>query len=484
MELFTILWCALMFYIILYYVNLCIKAKYSEWHSGFMYRNQLHIALLNVRWSTTVFNNFFNKLIAKHLTFFRVWFNIGTILTLMLIIPSMILLLVTAFNSISTLGSEIKEETILQPVIPGLNLPKSEFLHYIVTLFTCTIIHEFGHAFAAVREQVPVLGMGFTVLFVLPAAFVELPTDNVLALPTLRQIKIYCAGVWHNIVLSVAAFFLLISLSFLATPLFSTGTGIYVYGMSENYMGAGTHDFQIGDVLTQVDECSLINSEEWRLCLTKILQEKPLGFCVKKDFLSQFKPETATNSVCCDDEHSQSHLCFLTDIHKESQQQFQYCLRGRSVIETSMARCHLEQCMEHHVCLSPILQDQNASEWIRLVQIQRHNNKPVVFLGEPNEIFESLYVSDYVPRTFLSPIVMNFIDQLLRYIISFSAGLAMLNVVPCVALDGQYICDALCQLLPNRRVSSLTKDYISRLLVFFGTSLVIVNIIFGFYSLI
>ena len=116
-----------------------------------MYRNQLHIALLNVRWSTTVFNNFFNKLIAKHLTFFRVWFNIGTILTLMLIIPSMILLLVTAFNSISTLGSEIKEETILQPVIPGLNLPKSEFLHYIVTLFTCTIIHEFGHAFAAVR---------------------------------------------------------------------------------------------------------------------------------------------------------------------------------------------------------------------------------------------------------------------------------------------------------------------------------------------
>ena len=75
--------------------------------------------------------------------------------------------------------------------------------------------------------------MGFTVLFVLPAAFVELPTDNVLALPPLRQIKIYCAGVWHNIVLSVAAFFLLISLSFLATPLFSTGTGIYVYGMSE-----------------------------------------------------------------------------------------------------------------------------------------------------------------------------------------------------------------------------------------------------------
>ena len=116
-----------------------------------MYRNQLHIGILNIRWSTTVFNNIFSQLTAKHSTFFRSWFNIGTVITLMLIVPSIMLLFVTASNSLSSLGSEMKEDAILQPVIPGLNLPKSEFLHYIVTLFTCTIIHEFGHAFAAVR---------------------------------------------------------------------------------------------------------------------------------------------------------------------------------------------------------------------------------------------------------------------------------------------------------------------------------------------
>ena len=243
------------------------------------------------------------------------------------------------------------------------------------------------------------------------------------------------------------------------------------------------HDFQIGDILTQVDDCSIVNSEEWRQCLTKILQENPLGFCMKENFLSQFKPIPTTSSICCDDEQSQSHLCFSTNIYKESQQQFQYCLRGRLVIENSVARCHAGHCIENHTCLNPILQDHNASDWIRLIQIQRQNVKSIVFLGEPDEIFQLLYVSDYVPRTFLSPVVMNFIDQLLRYIISFSAGLAMLNVVPCVALDGQHICNALCQMLPYNRVSSLTKSYISRSIVFFGTVLVVVNVVFGFYSL-
>jgi len=83
------------------------------------------------------------------------------------------------------------------------------------------------------REQVPVLGMGFTVLFILPAAFVELPTDSVLALAPLKQIKIYCAGVWHNIMLSAVSFTILISLPFLAAPLFSIGSGIYIYGMDK-----------------------------------------------------------------------------------------------------------------------------------------------------------------------------------------------------------------------------------------------------------
>ena len=42
-------------------------------------------------------------------------------------------------------------ETALQPVLPGVNLPKSEWLYYVITLAICTAFHEAGHALAAVR---------------------------------------------------------------------------------------------------------------------------------------------------------------------------------------------------------------------------------------------------------------------------------------------------------------------------------------------
>lgn len=65
-----------------------------------------------------------------------------------------------------------------------------------------SIIHEAGHAIAAVKEDVRVLGFGLFVMFILPAAFVDLPTDQLLALRPMGQLRVFAAGIWHNIVLT------------------------------------------------------------------------------------------------------------------------------------------------------------------------------------------------------------------------------------------------------------------------------------------
>lgn len=44
-------------------------------------------------------------------------------------------------------------------------------------------------------EQVPLITIGFLLWFIIPAAFVELPTSNVNSLSPWKQLKIYCAGV-------------------------------------------------------------------------------------------------------------------------------------------------------------------------------------------------------------------------------------------------------------------------------------------------
>ena len=70
-----------------------------------------------------------------------------------------------------------------------------------LSLLVCSIYHEVGHAMAAASENVRVLGFGVFVLFVIPAAYVELPTDQLRTKSSLQQLRVFSAGVWHNIIL-------------------------------------------------------------------------------------------------------------------------------------------------------------------------------------------------------------------------------------------------------------------------------------------
>jgi len=35
--------------------------------------------------------------------------------------------------------------------MPGVNLPMSQIIYYLLTLFVCAVFHEIGHAVSAVR---------------------------------------------------------------------------------------------------------------------------------------------------------------------------------------------------------------------------------------------------------------------------------------------------------------------------------------------
>lgn len=71
-----------------------------------------------------------------------------------------------------------------------------------------------------------------------------------------------------------------------------------------------------------------------------------------------------------------------------------------------------------------------------------------------------------------------------RYLISLSGALAILNVVPCYALDGQWILLAFIELslrstIPNPE----TRGLIYTLVLLFGTTLLAVNILIAMYTL-
>lgn len=71
-----------------------------------------------------------------------------------------------------------------------------------------------------------------------------------------------------------------------------------------------------------------------------------------------------------------------------------------------------------------------------------------------------------------------------RYLISLSGALAILNVVPCYALDGQFICHAFIELtLRSSFPDPEVRGCIFSIIIYFGTILLIINVIFAMWTL-
>ena len=76
-------------------------------------------------------------------------------------------------------------------------------------------------------------GFGIFLLVLYPGAFVDIATDQLLSLSPWQQLRIFCAGVWHNFVIVVVALSVLVSLPTLLTPIYVTGHSVLVTALTE-----------------------------------------------------------------------------------------------------------------------------------------------------------------------------------------------------------------------------------------------------------
>lgn len=83
------------------------------------------------------------------------------------------------------------------------------------------------------REQVRVNGFGLFLLIIYPGAFVDLSTEHLQIVSPLRQLRIYCAGVWHNFVIVIIALIVLLILPALLFPFYTTSTAIVITQVSQ-----------------------------------------------------------------------------------------------------------------------------------------------------------------------------------------------------------------------------------------------------------
>ncbi|KAK7789542.1 hypothetical protein R5R35_010321 [Gryllus longicercus] len=424
----------------------------------FLQNTGLQIEAFKIRWFTTAFNRIIQKWGTWHPKLLQCWFTVGSWFSLGLLPLATYVIIKASIDLWQTDGDGVvsQQTLVLEPMVPGLNLPLSDLGYYAITLVTCSIVHEVGHAIAAVREDVHISGLGVLLVLVLPIAYVHLNTEQLQALPPKRQLRILCAGIWHNVVLTVGAAVLLALLPLLFYPAFDSGSGVAVQSIDMGSPVLGVTGLRSGDRVVAVNQCEVLDSDSWYTCIVQAVKQPSPGYCISAELVKEHDEsipvrQLAAGAVECCGPRSSDHLCFEYLEGEEGTLELPQhsCLPGRIVVEAAELMCGAARdCTQGLHCMVPSLENNT-----KLVRIERLDAKVVLFLGHPAEVYRTVVVSDYVPLYFfISSSIPEVVTRLCKYITIFSAGLAVINVIPCFGLDGQYIVRALADFLLGKRI--------------------------------
>uniref|UniRef100_F1KR60 Membrane-bound transcription factor site-2 protease n=1 Tax=Ascaris suum TaxID=6253 RepID=F1KR60_ASCSU len=224
----------------------------------------------------------------------------------------------TQLDTEPTIHQSTESRAALTLVVPGLNVPWWHLPLFILALVIAGIMHELGHALAAVDANVPVSGFGIFIFAIYPGAFTEIDSDALSRSSSVQKMRIFGAGIWHNLVLALFGYLLFSSAPMLLSPLYSRNAGVLVRGVSKKSGLSGEAGLHKGDVLSAVDDCRVHNIGDWLTCMDYLRIAPVTGYCLSPvDVLPYVATEVEALGSgelhCCGDyssDKSLSHICF------------------------------------------------------------------------------------------------------------------------------------------------------------------------------
>lgn len=437
----TVFWCVLF---VLDKLARCYRPTKST-YSQQLEEWGISLSFAHIRCYTTKLNRSFQCFGTFSKSMCRAWFNLGILTGVLLLVGSILVLSITLCQSFI---SSVPSEKVLTPVMPGVNLPWNDIAYYILTLALCGIFHEFGHALAASTEQVRVNGFGLFMLFLYPGAFVDLHSDHLSVISPKRQLRIYCAGVWHNVTLVLSALLFLWCLPVLLAPCYTSGVGVVITSVPEDSVFAGKLSPQA--VVTAVSSCPVYSTTEWYSCIETIAQEAQPGYCIYTDVLER-EPSFGSNQTkimvdgsreCCAESQRESNICFQV-MYGKGRPSVYKCLTARTVSARETCKSFRDcKGVVDYACVFP-----SVSSPAKLVRISHTDGPDALFLGDPRALHFALTISNYYPANNYSPLWLpELLQTLCMYVISLSSALALLNMVPAYFLDGQWALMSLVEL--------------------------------------
>ncbi|KAH8280316.1 hypothetical protein KR018_002441 [Drosophila ironensis] len=438
-------------YGVLYFFDRFFKSCMHYPYDAFLKNTGLSVNFLTLHWHTTAFNRTLLRWGSGANSCTRrmmlIGYNVGVLLTFSLLPVGLILLIVTIFSgSEPTAGGAGAVQ--LEILLPGVNLPLEEIGYYITTLLLCLLVHEAGHALAAVLEDVPVTGFGIKFIFCLPMAYTELSGDHLNSLRWIRKLRVLCGGIWHNFVFAGVCYLLIATVGITMAPLYTYNEHVVVTELTRKSPLRDKGGLQVDNQITQVNGCPVTSEESWQLCLMDSVKER-LGYCVSAEFV-QLNDESSDVShyavdgqlQCCD-ELNPNVSCFegVEDPNGNVPASLpqHVCLNVRRTLEEVTEHCANGVCSKGF-CLRPLMRNITAIMTFRRQNAKGEKLPPVIYVGHPWDVTRTVRVSAFVPRhSFLKAAWPDAWLLLLKYNVVFGIGLALVNAIPCFGFDGALI---------------------------------------------
>lgn len=469
-----------------YFFKSCMLLPYLE----FLQTSGFSIRFFRLQIYTTKINRIIIKWSSKIPNFYKHSFKLGCYITLLLFPVAMYFVIASLFSgtsksangkNISLPLAQTENVARLEILLPGVNLPVNQIGYYIIGLLICSIVHEAGHGISAVLDDVTVVGFGLQLMFIIPIAFTEIDMDQLQSVKLMKKLKIYSAGIWNNILLAGLSYVFLLCLPYILSPIYETNQSVFITSMREKAPVVGDNGLYVGDSITQINGCQVKNEEDWLSCLSDSILHRP-AYCVSEDFVhdneeSVHEIEHRKDGIvsCCP---SDSSLNCFENFDEERLPQY-VCLNIRKTVEHSTNYCHKSICPQHSSCIKPILVNTST-----IIHMKRKNRlKDLVYYGHPYDVLFSVKVSEFTPKTkVFEPWLGDAIALMLKYLAVFSSGLALINVVPCYGLDGQFLVNALISNLPSSTFSKSQKELISNSINLIGSGTLILATLKIFYT--
>ncbi|WOK98580.1 membrane-bound transcription factor [Canna indica] len=447
------------------------------------------------------FNGALFSLGRRYSRFLKIWFTMGAAFSFVILVGVSVMLLwdfIDAFNLPhgtsgvnGILGSWLFGTFSL---LPGLSISIMDVGSIIVSTLLSVGLHEFGHAIAATSEGVHIEYIAVFLAILVPGALVAFNLQYLQSLPHSAVLRIYGAGIWHNVTFCAACLMTLISLPIILHPFFLHGEGAFVLGVPKASPFYGY--LSPYDVIVAIDGLKIKNPHEWISLMSEVdsqMLTEPFeikdtkkfqvlnhrkGYCVPNTWI-----EGSSNFDSCHNELTafvrmpcfNSSLIFLSGEKNKSEDR--YCLIAREVVKlkkcwngwklngTNEPSC---ACSVDETCMTPV--QIPGMSWVEVtysslyspdcLEYKRHSSMysekfdfgstscegTFVYIGNTLSAAHSVHLSAYQPQwasTILIAHLPNMLEKILSHCFHMSASLALVNSLPVYFLDGESVLETI-----------------------------------------